>query len=253
MKMKKTIIALGLAFASASASAAPLVDVWAGAYAWNTTYEGLVSANPNSLDLQDDLNLEDSTNNVIWAAFEHPIPVIPNIQIKQTTLDTTGFAQFDNNYRFGGDTTGNGRLDVVTDLSHTDYTLYWGLPLPVVTVDFGLNVRKFDGFVNIGNATAELDSPVPMLFARVGAELPFTGLAIMGEANYVGYGDTDHTDFQIVLRYTLPMIPVLDVNLEAGYRSFQLNIDPTDFDGDEDDLMADIDMSGAFVGLSLHF
>ncbi len=251
--MKKIITALGLALASANVSAAPLVDVWAGAYAWNTTYEGVVSANPSRLDLQDDLNFDDNTNNVIWAAFEHPIPLIPNIQIKQTSLDTTGFAQLDNNYNFGGDTTGNGRQDTAADLTHTDYTLYWGLPLPIATVDFGLNVRKFDGFVQIGDAIAELDAPVPMLFARVGAELPFTGLALMGEANYVGYGDTNHTDYQIVLRYTLPMIPLLDVNLEAGYRSFQLDIDPTDFDGDEDDLMADIDMSGAFVGVSLHF
>jgi hypothetical protein len=59
-------------------------------------------------------------------------------------------------------------------------------------------------------------------------------------------------DYQIVARYTLPMIPVLDVNIEAGYRAFQLNIDPTDFGGDESDLTADIDMSGVFVGLSFH-
>jgi hypothetical protein len=91
-----------------------------------------------------------------------------------------------------------------------------------------------------------------MAFARVGGYLPFTGLSLMAEANYIGYGETNHMDYQIVARYTLPIIPVLDVNIEAGYRSFQLNIDPTDFDGDEDDLTADIDMSGVFVGLSFH-
>ncbi len=250
--MKKIITVLGLAMASANVSAAPLVDFWAGAYSWNTAYEGNVTAQPNSLDLQDDLNLEDSNNNVIWAAFEHPIPLLPNIQIKQTSLETTGKAYFDENYQFGGESTGENEVNVMSDFSHTDYTLYWGLPLPIATVDFGLNIRKFDGLVQIGDASAALDAPVPMLFGRVGAELPFTGLAIMGEANYIGYGDTNHMDLQVVVRYTLPVVPLLDVNIEAGYRSFQLNIDPTDFDGDENDLMADIDMSGVFLGVSFH-
>jgi len=137
-------------------------------------------------------------------------------------------------------------------LGHTDVTAYWGLPLPVVTIDFGLNFRMFDGNLMLNEATSVLDVPVPMLFGRVGASLPLTGLEVMAEGNYIGIGDTNHMDYQVLVRYTLPVIPVLDVNLEAGYRSFQLNIDPTDFDGDADDLTADIDMSGVFFGVSLH-
>ena len=251
--MKKTVTALSLMLASASASAAPLVDFWAGAYSWNSSYEGTVSATPNSFDMQDDLNLEDSDNNVLWAAFEHPVPLIPNVQVKQTSMDTMGVGTVTGVYEFGGEQfVATGEVQTFADLSHTDYTAYWGLPLPVVTVDFGLNIRKFDGLITIEDATADLDFAVPMAFARVGAYLPLTGLSIMGEANYIGYKDTDHLDYQVALRYTLDFIPALDINLEAGYRSFQMNIDPTDFDGDEDDLAADIDMSGVFLGVSVH-
>jgi outer membrane protein len=250
--MKKIVTAVSLALVSANVAALPLIDFWAGGYAWQTQYNGFVAANPNSLDLQDDLNLEDSTNNVIWAAFEHPVPLIPNVQLKQTTLETNGQANFDQNYNFGGQDTGQNSLDISANLNHTDLTLYYGLPLPIATVDFGLNVRQFDSEFIIGSADNSFDGPVPMLFARVGAELPFTGLAVMAEANYVGYGDTDHKDYQLVVRYTLPFLPLLDINVEAGYRAFELNLDPTDFGGDSDDLTVDIDMSGAFFGISLH-
>jgi len=255
--MKKTVTALSLLMASASATAAPLVDFWVGGYSWDTAYEGSVAATANGeafdLSLDNTLNLKDANNNVIWAAFEHPIPVIPNIQVKKTELETTGNGSLGQTFTFANNTfNANVPLESSINLNHTDVTAYWGLPLPVVTVDFGINIRMFDGDLMINNSKSVLDTPVPMLFGRVGAELPFTGLAIMGEANYIGVGDTNHMDYQVVVRYTIPAIPVLDVNIEAGYRSFQLNIDPTDFDGDDDDLNADIDMSGVFFGLSMH-
>lgn len=251
--MKKTAATLGLLLASANASALPLIDFWAGAYQWNTAYEGTVNGGDYQIDLQEDLNLEDSKNNVIWAAFEHPIPVIPNVQIKQTEMTTTGQGTSTQSFTYGGKSyEGDVTLNSDMDLTHTDLTAYWGLPLPIATVDFGINIRQFDGHLEINDGRAALDVPVPMAFARVGAYLPFTGLAVMAEGNYIGYGDSNHMDLQVVLRYTIPMIPVLDVNVEAGYRTFQLNIDPTDFGGDKNDFNADIDMSGYFVGVSFH-
>ena len=250
--MKKLVTAVSLALASTNVAALPLIDVWAGGYSWQTQYNGFVNADPSNLDLQDDLNLEDSSNNVLWAAFEHPVPLIPNVQIKKTELETTGQANFDQNYNFGGESTGQNSLDIMANLNHTDLTLYYGLPLPIATIDFGLNVRQFETDFMIGNASSDFDGYVPMLFARVGAELPFTGLAVMAEANYVGYGETNHTDYQVVVRYALPFVPVLDINIEAGYRAFELNLDPTDFGGDDNDLTVDVDMSGVFLGISFH-
>ena len=255
--MKKTATAIALMLASSSAMALPGLDVWAGGYTWKTPYEGTVAASSNgqplNLSVDEILGLEDSDNNVIWAAFEHPVPMIPNFQIKKTDLETTGTGVYTETFVFAGETySASQQLDSKINLNHTDFTAYWGLPLPIVTLDLGLNVRKFDGDLAINTGVADLDAPIPMVFGRVGAELPLTGLAVMAEANYVGYKDTSHMDYQVVLRYTLPVIPVLDVNLEAGYRSFQLDVDPTDFDGDADDLRTDIDMSGVFLGISLH-
>lgn len=257
MNMKKALGALALTLASANAAALPGLDLWAGGYTWATGYNGSVQATasgqPFDLNLDSTLGLKDSDNTVIWAAFEHPIPMIPNVQIKKTDLQTSGAGMLTQDFSFGGETyPANVELNSNINLNHTDFTAYWGLPLPIVTIDFGLNVRKFDGEFMINDGTAVIDAPIPMLFGRVGASLPLTGLEVMAEANYIGFKNTNHMDYQVVVRYTLPVVPVLDINLEAGYRAFELNIDPTDFDGSEDDLNADIDMSGVFLGVSFH-
>lgn len=255
--MKKTTAAIALLCSSSSAMALPGLDIWAGGYAWKTSYEGTVAATASgqtvNLSVEDTLGLKDSDNNVLWAALEHSVPLVPNVQIKKTDLETDGTGVFTETFVYAGQTfSASQPLNSKLNLNHTDFTAYWGLPLPIVTVDLGLNVRKFDGELAINTGVEKLDAPIPMVFGRLGAELPLTGLALMAEANYVGYKDTSHVDYQVVLRYTLPVIPVLDVNLEAGYRSFQLDVDPTDFNGDADDLTTDVDMSGVFLGVSLH-
>ena len=143
------------------------------------------------------------------------------------------------------------------DLTHTDYTLYWGLPLPIVTFDFGLTARQFDGSMSVVGETtfdgsADLDLVIPMGYLKAGVDIPLTGLSIGADMNVISYGDTGITDLDINLNYVLPLIPLLDVGITAGYRSFDLEIDPNDFGGNSNDLTAKATIAGPYLGLSLH-
>ena len=81
--MKKILTAAALAATlPQAASALPLVDLYAGAYYWDQTVSGDVVN--GSADLEDDLNLDAGGQNVMYVAFEHPIPLVPNIKIKST-------------------------------------------------------------------------------------------------------------------------------------------------------------------------
>ena len=40
-------------------------------------------------DLEDDLNLDAGGQNVVYFAFEHPIPVVPNIKIKMSDMSSS--------------------------------------------------------------------------------------------------------------------------------------------------------------------
>lgn len=252
--MKKILTAAALAATlPQAASALPLVDLYAGAYYWDQTVSGDVVN--GSADLEDDLNLDAGGQNVMYVAFEHPIPLVPNVKIKSTEMSSDGAGTIDTGFNFNG-TPVTGDVDSELDLTHTDYTLYWSLPLPIVTFDFGLTARQFDGSMtvvdNTGtdsfNANADFDFVVPMGYLNAGVDIPLTGLSLAANLNTIAYGDTSITDFDANMTYVLPLIPLLDVGISAGYRSFDLELDEADFG----DLSAKTTIAGPYLGISLH-
>ena len=251
----KKILAAAVVAASLpqAASALPLVDFYAGGYYWDQTVSGDVVN--GSADLDDNLGLKADGQSVLYVAFEHPIPVIPNVKIKQTAMESDGSGTIDTGFEFNG-TNVTGAVDSSLDLSHTDFTLYWSLPLPIVTFDFGLTARQFDGQMTVidnsgsdtFNASADFDFVVPMGYLNAGIDIPLTGLSVAANINTISYGDTSLTDFDANLTYVLPVIPLLDVGITAGYRSFDLKLDEADFG----DLSAEATVAGPYLGLSLH-
>ena len=91
-----------------------------------------------------------------------------------------------------------------------------------------------------------------MGYLKAGIDIPLTGLSLGGDINVISYGDTGITDYDLNMTYVLPLIPLLDVGISAGYRSFDLELDPTDFGGSSSDLTAKATVAGPYLGLSLH-
>ena len=253
-RMKKILSAAVLAATlPQAASALPLVDFYAGGYYWDQTITGDLSN--GQADLEDDLNLDAGGQNVLYVAFEHPIPVVPNIKIKSTDMSSDGTGT-NVNLTVGGNTV-SGTVESELDLTHVDYTMYWSLPIPVVTIDFGLTLRQFDGSVTAlatvpdagsSDVYEDLDFIVPMGYLKAGVDIPLTGLSLGGDINVISIGDTGITDYDLNMTYVLPLIPLLDVGITAGYRSFDLELDEDDFG----DLSAEATISGPYLGLSLH-
>ncbi len=209
--MKKILTAAALAaLLPQAASALPLVDFYAGAYYWDQSVSGDVSG---TADLEDDLKLDAGGQNVTYFAFEHPIPMIPNVKLKSSNLSTDGTGSLSTGLTIDGKTV-TGAVDSVLDLSHTDYTLYWGLPLPIVTFDFGLTLRQFDGEVSSvaqldgSTASADLDFVIPMGYLKAGIDIPLTGLSFGGDINVISVGSTSVSDYDLNMTYVLPLIPL---------------------------------------------
>jgi len=246
--MKKTALAAAiLAMAPVAAQADLLFTVGAKASVWNAEATGQLD---DGLSVEEDgLNLDSDNGNQITVFFEHPLPFIPNVKLKQTALEVEG----DGTIVIGNFAGQNISGDVNTklDLAHTDLTLYWGLPLPLpyIDINFGLTARQFDGSASVsGTAFApksvDLDLTLPMAYGEVKVGTPF-GIYAAADVNYIGFGDNKITDMSATLGYDLP-IPVVDIALEGGYRSLSLQTDSSDVDID-----ADMDIKGAFFGASL--
>jgi len=234
ISMKKLLAIAITAATPMMAQADLLFTVDAGASMWNAEATGSTEAKSTaSFDLEDDLGLDSESNNVLFVSFEHPIPVLPNIKIMKTDLDLTG----DNGSQI--------------DLSHTDLTMYWGLPLPIpyIDINFGLTARQFDGGIVYNTAGVsvideKLDFTMPMGYLNVDVGTPF-GIYARANLNALSFDGNGVTDTEIAVGYTLP-IPLIDINLEAGHRAIGLTTDK-----DTVDVETDIDVAGMFFGLNV--
>ena len=245
---------LGAAIFSASVVNADQIGVFAGASAWQQDFDGFVSdldaATPVEVNFQDDLGLDENDSNVIYVALEHPIPFLPNLQLKRTSIEIDGANTLDRQIEYGGQTF-NVSTAIVSeaDLSHTDVTAYYQLLDNYVSLDLGLTARFFDGFVEIQDDTGansgrvEFDSPVPLLFVKARADLPLSGAYVSVSGNALGDGDNSFTDMQGTIGWESDY----GLGVEAGYRILDLELD------DLDDVSAELTIDGAFAGLMYHF
>jgi len=246
--MKKTAIAAILAAMTPMAAQADLLfTLGAKASIWNAEPTGQLD---DGVSVESDgLNLDSENGQQLGVYFEHPLPFIPNIRLKQTTLEIEGDGTF--NQGFLGENF-NGDVKSSMDLSHNDLTLVWGLPLPLPFIDFnfGLTARQFDGEVSatgtVGGIqqeadTVTLDFVMPLLFGEVTVDTPF-GIYGYADVNYIGFSGNKLQDMSAGIGYDLP-IPIVDLGLEAGYRAITLETDE-----DLADIDTDVEVKGAYFG-----
>ncbi|WP_101759166.1 TIGR04219 family outer membrane beta-barrel protein [Oceanicoccus sp. KOV_DT_Chl] len=236
--------------AAASVSHADALGFSIGANVWQQSFEGTVlssSDESNTIDLEDDLDYGDENSTNFYIAFEHPIPILPNIRLAQTEIEVDEATQFNRAISFEGTSYAvNEPITSTSDLSHTDATLYYEVLDNWISLDLGLTARVFsEGFEVSSNSTSsdfDLDETLPMVYLAVKVELPLTGLYAGANGNFISYDGSSVTDYSINLGYETE----LGLGVEAGFRSF-------DIDYDDDDEVADITIDGSYIGLFYHF
>ena len=86
-----------------------------------------------------------------------------------------------------------------------------------------------------------------MVYGRAEAGLPFTGLSVFFEGSFVAIDDSKVQDYQMGIAWEFIDNLAIDVAVKAGYRSMTLELD------DVDDINTNIDASGPFAGIQVHF
>lgn len=248
--MKKTALAALLVAMTPVASHADLLfTVGAKASVWSAEPTGQLDDGVSVDEKNNGLGLKSESGTQLTVFFEHPVPVIPNLRIRQTSLDMSGSGVLTQSF---GDQTFGGPVDSTLDLSHTDFTAYWGAPLPVpyLDINLGLTVRAFDGSAVVESSVidqreeVDLNFALPMGFAEVQVGTPF-GLYAQAEVNYISYDGNSMSDTMFGLGYDLP-IPVADVGLELGHRAISMKTND-----DTTDIATDFEVSGMYYGASV--
>jgi len=252
---KRLLLASALFTCSAAcilstAHADTVFGIYAGAYNWKADYSGDINDTDagQKIDLEDDLGFSDESNTVYYIAIEHPIPVLPNVRIQHTALDSSAHGTLTRNFTFD-DTDFNLGEAVATkiDFTHTDLTLYYEVLDNWVNLDIGLTVRKFDGEISIEgfneNAHVDIDATIPMLYVDSQFDLPLTGLSVGVGGNAIAYSGNTLLDLNGYVQYQFPF----GLGLRGGYRTFKLELD------DVNSIDSDLTLDGYYAALTFHF
>jgi outer membrane protein len=248
--MKKTTLAVLLSGLISSATMADTIGgVYIGGHVWDVSPSGIFGESTGQIDF----NLGDEKQGSFFIALEHPIPMLPNIKIASTTLDSTGSTILDEDFEFAGEVfPEDGTISTEFDMKYVDYTLYYEVfDNGLFSFDFGLTARDLDGNVKVGtlddNANLDVSEWVPMVYASTIVGLPLTGLNFFAEGNFLSFKDHTLYDYQAGVSYELIDNLAVDVNVTLGYRAVKLDLE------DLGDLYSTMDFDGLFLGAVVHF
>lgn len=234
-----------------------VVGGWQQEFGGTLGFNETLDAN-DILDIDNDLNFDKETRPTGRVKIDMPL-VIPNIYVMAAPMkfEGTGSKSVVIDY---GDLTipADTDLDSEITLNQYDVAFYWGIPaLKTATagtfnIDLGLNVRWVDLEARLraettttpgGAAEDEVSTSVPIPMLYVAFQItPVDSFAIEAEGRGVSVGDNKLYSVIGRVRYNFPQL----IFVTGGYRMDKLEID-------EDDVLADIEFSGPFIELGIHF
>ena len=171
-KLGCTVLALGAISSSAHSHADTLLGLYAGGQMWAMETEGAFASN-NDLAT---FNYDDERNGSYYLAVEHFVPLIPNVKVIQTSMDTNGATNLSGEFNFGGqDYAINTSLRTDLSLTTTDYILYYEiLDNDVVSIDVGINEKNIDGEIWIAMEKSEFIDIDDNTFEALGLTIQFS-------------------------------------------------------------------------------
>ena len=244
--MKKTLLATAIVglLSVSSAHAATVLGFKVGADYWQAD---TTNAFNDDSGVAHSFN-DDSSQGSVWITVEHPMPFVPNVKIRQNSLESSSNISdadftFNNNY-FSGD------LSVINDLSNTDFVLYYDiLDNDLVSVDLGAAYKLMSGSLRVADAghPEEVDIDTGIVMGYASAQVGMVGLGLFGFADVMlGVDESNVYDYGAGLGWQFDGLAV-DTSIRIGYREF--NFDVSNFS----DVSQNTSFKGAFAGVELSF
>lgn len=249
--MKACIAIPVLALLPSFSFADTILGIYGGVRQWQVDFSGEVG-DKNETATLDDLGYNKETSTVLWARFEHFVPLLPNIGVMSTSIKAGSSAQISRDFSLGGIPFAlSSHVVSKIDLTHLDGTLYYEILDNWVSLDLGVTARHFSGYLEARSEVnqptiGELEGVLPMLYASARFDLPLTGWHIGGQANGIAYDGDGVTDIHAQVGYELDLV-AFDLGLNIGYRKLAITVENID------DLYADAEIAGAYAELQIHF
>ncbi|MEC8080327.1 MAG: TIGR04219 family outer membrane beta-barrel protein [Pseudomonadota bacterium] len=217
--MKKALIASTLLLAGAAQADVLGLTAEVGQFSPDASFDGRIDNTTSNVDF------DGEDNTYYGIAFEHPVPLIPNVRLQGSTLE--GYS-----------------ANAYIKIDSTDYTLYYEIldGLAWLDLDVGISLRDLDIDARVGNSTASESAVIPTGYLSAYFTIPTLPLQIGGEIKTLEIGDSSINDTTFKIKYQSPFV----VGVEGGYRT-------ANFDIDEGSIDSEIEFDGFFIGVFADF
>ncbi|PCS22699.1 TIGR04219 family outer membrane beta-barrel protein [Candidatus Enterovibrio escicola] len=141
-----------------------------------------------------DIRTNDANNQFsYYVALEHFIPLIPNVKVRHSSMQSMKFN---------------------TDFNQMDFIAYYEiLDNNLISFDVGLNLQSFNGRFN-GQKFNEWQ---PNIYSEVRLGIPATSISLFGSLSFGSYDKTTTVDGEVGTMFTLG-VAAADLNFKTGYR-----------------------------------
>lgn len=250
MKTHIAVVLSGLIL-STSTHADTLLGLYGGAQMWAMESEGAFASDANLADF----TFDDERQGSYYLAFEHFIPLVPNAKLIQTSFDTDGFTDLASSFTFGGETfSSDSRLNTDIEMSMTDHILYYEiLDNDLISVDLGINAKKIDATISVDDSangvsgSQDVSGYIPMLYSKIEFGIPATDWSIYAEGSYLSIDDHSVSDLNAAIEYRVIDSLAMNVALQIGARAVTVELE------DLDNTNTDLEFSGVYAGVEVHF
>jgi outer membrane protein len=197
----------------------------------------------DSIDLIDDLDVDDPQHSSMTIILEHPITALPNIRYQGSQLDS--------DISINGPAFSFGNHNSSTfDLSQDDIVLYYQLLDNWVNLDLGVDVKRLDGEISFAGTTGNsvsVDETIPLLYLSARFDLPLDGLYVGADINAsvidLGLSESSAQDSTFLMGYESGT----GLGIEGGYKYFSLDLDNVDASD------TDLEYDGIFLNGYVNF
>lgn len=250
MKTHIAVVLSGLLLSTTS-HADTLLGLYGGAQMWAMESEGAFSSDANLASF----TFDDERQGSYYLAFEHFIPLVPNAKLIQTSFDTNGFTELSSSFTFGGETfASDTRLNTDVEMSMTDHILYYEiLDNDLVSIDLGINAKKIDATISVDDTvngisgSQDVTGYIPMVYSKIEFGIPATDWSIFAEGSYLSIDGHSVSDLNAAFEYRIIDSLAVNVALQVGGRAVTIELD------DLDNTYTDLEFSGVYAGIEVHF
>lgn len=188
-----------------------------------------------------------------WSiAFEHPMPLLPNVMLRRQIGNWNGQTQLRSDLRLAGqEYVSQSHIETAVDLGTTDVSFYYEvLDNHLLALDVGATLMHYDfelAVLQPDSAQFSESGYMPLLYSHLAVNVWGTDTRVFWQGSYTDFRDQQWAQTQVGLGYELLDLTALTIELKVGWQHQSIKLTK------KDPLDADLLMKGAFIALEADF